>query len=198
LNHLIKHPNQQQKPKLPLSFLFGHFLIHLNHQNSKFLIQNQFNCNLNQPKIHKSSTLICQQTRTPKPVRSPKHQILHSLCFFLRFLGNQRNTKSNGTNPPKSHSRKTSIQENQNAHNTKGKAYLLAPLGEDIEAEHALLGLDDVLEEVNLPLGIGLRVSGSGGGGRPRLLLLHQLLERQEGVLGGPAHQSREFHRLLP
>lgn len=75
----------------------------------------------------------------------------------------------------------------------------MAPLGEDIEAKHALLGLVDVLEEVNLPLGVGLWVSGrrGGGGGRPGLLLIHELLEGEEGVLGGPGDQSGKVQRLL-
>lgn len=45
----------------------------------------------------------------------------------------------------------------------------MAPLGEDVEAEHALPRLYDVFEEADLLLGIGLL---------RRLRLLYELLER--------------------
>lgn len=66
---------------------------------------------------------------------------------------------------------------------------LLTPFGEDIEAEHALLGLDEVLEDVNLLLGI--RLVGIPG-------FLDELLEGEVGFLGGTADQGGELHRLLP
>lgn len=69
------------------------------------------------------------------------------------------------------------------------RADLLAPFGKDIESEHSLLGLVEVLENINLLLVIGLVRS-------PRFL--NELLEREEGFLGGSADQGGELHRLLP
>lgn len=65
----------------------------------------------------------------------------------------------------------------------------MTPFGEDIEAEHALLGLDEVLEDANLLLGVGL--VGIPG-------FLDELLQREIGFLGGAADQGGELDRLLP
>lgn len=64
----------------------------------------------------------------------------------------------------------------------------MTPLGKGIKTEYPLLGLEDILEDVNLLLGIGL-VGGFG--------LVYKFFEGEERVLSSTRNQGRELDRLL-
>lgn len=105
--------------------------------------------------------------------------------------------------PHWSYCKETNEREEIELLKLKIRWHLLAPLGEDVEAKHALARACDELEQVDLLLGVRPLPAAIGSSAKTlplglRLRLLHELPQREVRFLRRPPHHRAQLHALLP